>query len=94
MRELRQIKFSGYVTLAIWVALMAAFVYGMYTASERTRDEFVSMLRGSPSSEPVAVQNLKEVPQALKNQLQAGLATLADTLSAYQAKVSASGSAY
>ncbi|MEY4731445.1 MAG: hypothetical protein RL681_391 [Candidatus Parcubacteria bacterium] len=91
MREIRQMPLSGYVTLIIWAALMAAFVYGVYAASEQSRGEFLSMFQGSPSSEPTAMKQLQEVPQALKNELQAGLATLADTLAAYQAKVSASG---
>lgn len=85
---------SGYVTLIIWATLMAVFVCGMYTVSEGSRGEFVSILRGNAAPESGAISQLAEVPQALKNELQAGLTTLADTLSAYQTKVSASESAY
>ena len=86
MREIRQMPISGYVTLAVWATLMAVFVYGMYMVSEGSRSEFVSMLQGPSVSEPSAISQLSEVPQALKNQLQDGLAALADTLSAYQTK--------
>lgn len=77
---------SGYVTLAVWAALMAAFVYGMYMFSEGSRSEFARVLNGSSASESGAITQLTEVPQALKDQLQTGLAALADTLSTYQAK--------
>ncbi len=86
MREIRQMPISGYVTLIIWATLMAAFVYGMYVFSEGSRSEFARVLNGSSTPESGAITQLAEVPQALKNQLQIGLASLADTLSAYQAK--------
>jgi hypothetical protein len=88
MEHIRPVKPSGYVTLFIWAVLMAAFVYGMLLFSEHSRGQFMGMFAGSSGGETVAMEQLTEVPQALRNQLQEGLTALAGTLTDYQTKLS------